>query len=449
MGWRAQGPVAVAFVLLGGGCLAPAPNPGPAGPTAPADAQTQSVPNADQREEAATPPPEEARAKENASPRPAKFEILDDGWVEATLREADGKFDLVLSDPAKYRLQIVVSELDLETNSVVTHGYRVDSEFTFAASAIKVFASIAALRKLQSLRQPGLDLDTPFGLCGRDKSECGPNRDETNLDSKKVTLGHEIRKMHLVSNNRAFNRLYDFVGHREINEDAWKLGFDSLRLRHRMGQTYTLGRVSPRLEFGAGEKPSFVVPRRKSDLELKPTTLLGSQVGVARIDRHDERLEEPRDFGNKNYVSTRDLHRVILSVAVPGLSDLPDLELDEHNRAFLLAAMTEDPLTSENPRYTAQRFSGRRYKLMSVGVERVLPLDRVRYINKPGKAYGFHVENAYVEDTKTGRAFAVTAAIYVNDNNVINDDHYEYDLISRPFFKDLGETLARKLLVGE
>lgn len=446
MGRRAQCQVAAALLLIGADCSAPALGSAQTAPPSPEPAPSQPVSVDEDRPDAAIapdPPPEPTTATNS----PAGFEILEDGWVEATLREADGKFDLVLSDPAKYRLQIVISEIDVASKTAVTHGYRVDDEFSFAASAIKVFASIAALRKLQTLGAPGLSLATPFGACGREETTCGPDRDRTNLDSQKVTLGHEIRKMHLVSNNRAFNRLYDFVGHREINEDAWALGFGSLRIRHRMGQTYTLGKTSPRLQFGEEGKPILTVPRRKSDLELEPTKLPGVLVGVARIDRHDQRLEEPRDFGNKNYVSTRDLHRVILSVAAPWLPGLPDLELADENRAFLLAAMTQDPLRSDNPRYTAQRYSGRRYKLMSVGIERVLPLDRIRYVNKPGKAYGFHVENAYVEDTKTGRAFAITAAIYVNENDVINDDHYEYDLISRPFFKDLGETLARKLLV--
>ena len=82
------------------------------------------------------------------------------------------------------------------------------------------------------------------------------------------------------------------------------------------------------------------------------------------------------------------------------------------------------------------------------GVTRVIPAERVRYTNKAGRAYGFHTENALIEDLETGRAFAVTATIYVNENRILNDDEYEYEEISYPFFVDLGEVLAESGLRG-
>lgn len=407
-----------------------------------------------------TPDPEPTPAPEPApiepapltqpEPEPLVFEIADDGWVEKLLRE-DGRFDLLLDDPAKYRLQIVVTELvarDEGPPRLVTHGYRTDAEFTFAASAIKTFASVAALRRLQRLDEPGVGLKTPIALCQGKREPCDQTEDKSNLDGEVITLGHELRKMHLISNNRAFNRLYDFVGHRELNEDMVGLGFESLRIRHRMGQQYTLGKVSPRMEFLRGGE-LYVVERRRSDLDLEPTELPGVRVGVAYYGRDKERFDEPRDFSLKNYVSTEDLHRLQLAIVLPGHPAVPDLGLSDAHQAALLAAMTENPEASENPKFTRKRLNGRRYKLMSVGIERKIPLEQIRYVNKPGKAYGFHVENAYVEHVPSGRAFFVTASLYVNDNDVINDDHYEYDKISRPFFKDLGELLARRLLLGE
>jgi hypothetical protein len=37
----------------------------------------------------------------------------------------------------------------------------------------------------------------------------------------------------------------------------------------------------------------------------------------------------------------------------------------------------------------------------------------------------------------------------VNENGVINDEHYEYDSISRPFFENLGWAPARRLLAPD
>jgi hypothetical protein len=416
---------------------APARAPGPIAPAA--DAPAPSA----QPVATATP------AEPPIAPTQALPEVRDDGWVESVLHEA-GAFEPLLGDPARYRLQILVTEVrpGAKQPHLVTHGYRADAEFFFAASAIKTFASVAALRKLATMDGDGVDLDTPLALCRRDREDCDRTTDRTNQPDQTITLGHELRKMHLVSNNAAFNRLYDFVGHREINEDLRAIGFDSLRLRHRMGEQHSLGRITPRMEMrGSGDV--VVIPRRESSLEDPPTDRPGIRVGVAYYGRGHRRIDEPRDFSRKNYVSMVDLHRLQLALLEPETQTgaLPDLGLEPEHRAFLLAAMTENPEESDNPRFSSPRLVGARYKLMSQGIARVLDLSRIRYVNKPGRAYGFHIENAYVEDTRTGRAFFVTAGLYVNENGVINDNHYEYDSISRPFFKDLGEALARRLLL--
>lgn len=375
--------------------------------------------------------------------------VLDDGWVERLLRESDD-FEALLADPARHRLQILVTEVDPGNPGprLLTHGYRVDAEFFFAASAIKTFASVAALRKLAGLRDRGVGLDTPLALCGRAEDRCDRTLDESNEPDRTITLGHEIRKMHLISNNVAFNRLYDFVGHRELNEDMRAIGFDSLRIRHRMGEQHSLGRVTPRVEL-RGPTGTVVVPRRESTLDDPATGAPGIEVGVAHYGRGRVRIDGPRDFSRKNYVSMLDLHRLQLAILLPETPGLPALGLEPDHRAFLLTAMTQNPEDSENPRFSSPRLTGAHYKLMSRGIARVVDPERIRYVNKPGRAYGFHIENAYVQDTSTGRAFFVTAGVYVNENGVINDDHYEYDAISRPFFKDLGEALARRLLAGD
>jgi hypothetical protein len=75
--------------------------------------------------------------------------------------------------------------------------------------------------------------------------------------------------------------------------------------------------------------------------------------------------------------------------------------------------------------------------------------ERIRYVGKSGRAYGFHLENAYVENRDTGRAFFVTATVYANPDGVLNDDDYAYDQLSRPLLASLGSALARELLVAK
>jgi hypothetical protein len=71
--------------------------------------------------------------------------------------------------------------------------------------------------------------------------------------------------------------------------------------------------------------------------------------------------------------------------------------------------------------------------------------------NKLGRAYGFSVDNAYV-DSREGeggekgaspRAFFLAATIETNANGVVNDDRYEYEPVADAFMEHVAETVAR------
>lgn len=356
------------------------------------------------------------------------------------------RFGLALSDPEEFRIQIVVTTFD----PLAEYRYRADAEYVFPASSIKTFAAVAALLALQELQEQGhpVDLHTPLRWCRRDR--CDVQHDRSNLAGGTITLGHEIRKMQLVSDNYAFNRLYDFVGHRELNETVWALGFPDVRIKHRMyGRLDERSRrTTPRIEMHPPGADPVVIPRRVSDLPLSPHPIEGVEVGRKHYDHRMRLHDGPLDFGNKNHSAVTDLHRLTLALNRPDVPGIPQLPLSDEHRAFLLQAMSEDPLASTNPVYRNKK-EHLRYKLLIKGVMRVIPLERIRYVAKSGRAYGFHSDSAYIEDTATGRAIAVTTVVHANDDGIVGDDVYIYDELSRPFFKDLGEVLAREFLVED
>ena len=371
----------------------------------------------------------------------------EEGWLAERLAPLRFRFADVLAHPAQHRLQILVTEVvagEHGKRRLVRHGYRVDREYFYPASAIKTFVAVAALRRLAELRaESGLaiDRDTPLVLCTLEESDCREGRDPTNLRGGTITVGHEIRKMQLVSSNVAFNRLYDFVGHRELNTTLSRMGFESARLRHRIEGGEPGGRSTPRIEL-LTPGGSWTIPRRTSDYELAPVSAPRQQIGSAHYDDQLRLVEQPADFSSKNYVSLSDLHDLLIALVLPDMPGAPALGLSPDDRDFLLAAMGEDPLRSANPPYRGPEWAAARYKVMLRGMRQVLPLPWLRYINKGGRAYGFEIENAYVENRHSGRALFVTAVIYANPNEVINDDGYAYTGVSGPFLEALGASLA-------
>ena len=64
--------------------------------------------------------------------------------------------------------------------------------------------------------------------------------------------------------------------------------------------------------------------------------------------------------------------------------------------------------------------------------------DNIRIFNKIGDAYGFMIDNAYVVDFENNVEFLLAAVLLVNENEMFNDDKYEYEEVGFPFMKRLG-----------
>ena len=60
-------------------------------------------------------------------------------------------------------------------------------------------------------------------------------------------------------------------------------------------------------------------------------------------------------------------------------------------------------------------------------------------------AYGFLADCAYLKDTLNNVEFYLTICMYVNKDEILNDNKYEYDSIGIPFMKRMGELIYSKM----
>ena len=67
--------------------------------------------------------------------------------------------------------------------------------------------------------------------------------------------------------------------------------------------------------------------------------------------------------------------------------------------------------------------------------------DNIKIFNKIGLAYGFTIDNAYIVDLDNNVEFFLTAVIYSNSNEVMNDNVYDYETVSIPFLSGLGRKI--------
>ena len=363
----------------------------------------------------------------------ARVSKVSPGFVERLLRETPGPFSAVMAEASRHRLQVLVTAVEPNVGqdgavSTIRDGFRADAEYFYPASAIKLCLAVAALTELSARR---LSLDEPLSIGART-----------------MTPRRSLREMLVVSDNHAFDWLYDLTGHREAHERLWRSGTGSVRLAHRLGQGFTPeeNRQTPEVRF----KGAVVIPSRKSDLDVAPIASSGTTVGHAHLDPKLRSLRaSPMDFSAKNAVSLSELQALLVALVLPevrGEGAVPGLT--DGDRRTLLSLLGEDARGLLGVNYDPSRHAETHFRPTLAGVLRVVGREHLEVYGKAGRAYGFHVENTFYRDRRTGRGFFVTAVLYANADEVVNDDKYDYATVSEPFFVALGEALARGLLVG-
>ena len=69
----------------------------------------------------------------------------------------------------------------------------------------------------------------------------------------------------------------------------------------------------------------------------------------------------------------------------------------------------------------------------------------IRIYNKVGYAYGTLTDVAYIRNREKDIEFFLTATLLVNNNQIFNDDVYEFETVGIPFLAELGRGVYRVL----
>jgi hypothetical protein len=362
--------------------------------------------------------------------------------LEQLLLAHPEKFKKLTDHPEKYRLQILYTQIDRDAKnkpSLTTYSYRADTnEYFYPASTVKLAASVLALEKLNTLK---IKKETTFQTLKNRPSQLEIKTDST-AASGLPSIAHYIKKILLVSDNEAYNRLYEFLGQRPFNESMAKKGFQGVRLTHRL-QT-----PLPRLEnqytnpiqlIDASGKVLYQQPEAFND---KPYAAI-SPILLGKGTMNDAGLVEnrPLDFSLKNAYPLQAQHLFLQRLMLPKAFPKKDqFNLSKEDYQFLYRYMSMYPTESKEPAY--QEEFATYCKFLYYGSEKNATIKpSIRIFNKVGDAYGFLLDNAYVVDFDQKVEFIVTAVLLCNEDEIFNDEKYDYDSIGFPFYKNLGEVI--------
>ena len=348
----------------------------------------------------------------------------------------------VLGDGER-RVQVIYTQIDRDQRNTprFTHFYynlQPDLYF-YPASTVKMPAAVLALQKLNELAIPGLDRNTTMVHEAEFSGQTPAYNDPTSPDGR-PTVGHYIKKIFLVSDNDAYNRLYEFLGQEYINAELHKRGYDSAQIIHRLDIALSEEEnraTNPVTLYDTASTVLYRQPLVRSTLQYQPRhTRLGK--GFLRNGRL---VEEPFDFSQKNRLTLADLHSIQMSVLFPqALPKEQRFDLSAEDYRFLYRSMSMLPRESDYPSYDST-YEDAYVKFLMYGGSGSIPDSSIRIFNKVGDAYGFLTETAYVVDFDKGVEFLLSATVYCNSDGIFNDDQYEYKTVGFPFLKELGRAV--------
>lgn len=364
-------------------------------------------------------------------------------FLDSLLQTHQEEFPSILSQPEKYRLQILFSRVHRKAGKIQleTHGFRDGlEEYFYPASTVKLAASVLALEKINELDLPGLSMHSPMQHLKDRPSQTAVMRDSSS-ESTWPSIAHYIKKILLVSDNDAYNRLYEFLGQKEINEAMARHGFEGVRLAHRLQIPL------PKLENQWTNPVQFLDaqgnilyqegPKFNPNYPSAPESI---PLGIGVMNAEGKVDSIPMECQNRNAFPLKAQHEFLQRLMLPQhFPRAKQFHLKQEDYSFLWKYLSENPKLSQYPNYAADTSIYASYcKFLYDGADpKAEAHPNLKIFNKIGNAYGFLIDNAYFLDEKAGVEFFLTATVLVNEDGIFNDDRYQYDL-GFSFLKALG-----------
>ncbi|MCB2409572.1 serine hydrolase [Hymenobacter lucidus] len=347
----------------------------------------------------------------------------------------------------EYEVQIIYTQINRDQRNrphFTQHSFHLNARQYFnPASLVKLPVSALALEKLNRLQQPGLNRNSPLSIGTAFRCQT-PVPYTASPDSNQLnTVGNYIKRMLLISDNQAYNRLYEFLGQRPLNERLWSMGYSDIRIVRRFAPCDTTANryTNPFTFYNAQAQPIYQQPAavntRSLNFPLGHVTKGRSYQAGGRI------INQPYDFTTANYLPLQRITDILKAVIFP--NDVPQSQqfnLAASDYSFLRTYLYQTPHGSKVTYYAPRRFFDAYKKYLYYGRSPARSAQPGLHIyNVVGMSHGYLSDVAYFADSTKQAEFLLSAVLYVNKDGIINDGAYEYESVGLPFLALLGQKI--------
>lgn len=327
----------------------------------------------------------------------------------------------VYDNHEKFEVQIILTELKKRKNGFTIHKKKFNANknnYFYPASSIKLPIALLTIEKLnESLN---LNIDTEFSVQG---------------DTIITTFKKEITDLFVISSNESYNRLFEFLGQDYINKKLKQKGFKDFSISHRLSTEKSDNLKTKAINFYRNGEINQI----QKSINNKPVTKLNLKnlnKGIGFI-LDNELQNKPMDFSRKNYFSIEELNNILICLFFAEVSKNKKFNLSKSQNLLIQKLMSSTPFDMG---FDKNIYPNNYNKFFIYGDKDGMINDNI--FNKVGNAYGYSIDNAYIYEEKSDRHFVLTASIYTNGNNILNDNNYEYDKIGIPFLAEIGRFLT-------
>jgi hypothetical protein len=359
-------------------------------------------------------------------------------------KSPDSLLQSVLSQPETFRYQVIYTQINRDKKNKPTltnYYYNVDPHRYFnPASMVKMPLAFLSLEKLNVLDEPDVNLYTYMQFDSAWSRQTKLYKDST-AEYGLPSIAQFIRKAFLISDNDAYNRMYEFVGQGETNRRLHEMGYPETRITRRFMRMNT--------EENRHTNPIRFISRDGSLIwRQQPAYNKDSfdfsrvyKMGKGHLDANDSLINEPIDFTKANNYPLEDMQQHLQSVMFPlSVPAKKRFKLEQDDYDFLYRYLSQYPSETDWPKYDTSEYYDSYVKFFFKKGSRSMP-PHVRVFNKVGWAYGCLTDVSYVADFKNKVEFMLSVTIYVNSDGILNDNKYEYETVGWPFMYKIGQAI--------
>jgi hypothetical protein len=355
-------------------------------------------------------------------------------------------FKKILDSPGKNEVQILYTQIDRDEKNIphfTSYSFNLKpGRYFYPASTVKLPTAIFSLEKLNKLNIHRLNSKTRMETDSDYLKQVKVSSDSTAKDGY-PSIENYIKRILLVSDNDAYNRLYEFVDRGQLNAMLKQHGINNTRIVSRLavGDKNETARHTNPIRFTDNGNLVYLKPSAYDSLSY-PMHLDHMFQGIGYMDK-GKLINKPFDFSAMNVYPVMDQQLVLRKLLFPeAFSKVERFDLKREDYKLLYTYMSMFPTESKLPTYKSPDYYPAYCKFLFYGGDSSAHINpNIRIFNKVGDSYGYDIDNAYIVDYKHKVEFLLTVVIQSNEDGIYNDDKYEYTTVCLPFMKNIGQVI--------